>query len=331
MIKTFLLVSCILLGYQFSGQTAISGYIDTIGSQPSERKVYLTKIALEYFPDLENAVPIASSTINEEGFFEFGRNLIDEKEAVYRLYINRFEKALNDTLAVDKLFLFSKNDSIFFKNSNIPFLEYTNTNNADREWQRMRLYEAKLKNLKSIKGDSLSDAYVNSLKSYTKDSLQILIVKLIGIKQLDNKDLLDKDIFKNKLYYIELLSELKKSDIEQSEYLFLENKLAFYTTELTENKYQRSILIIWFLILAVIGLFVLVLKMRNKKSQSFFNESDLSKQERNIRSLILEGKSNKEIANELFISLSTVKSHISNIYSKLRVSDRRELLQKYRN
>ncbi|WP_099546353.1 response regulator transcription factor [Maribacter sp. 4G9] len=71
--------------------------------------------------------------------------------------------------------------------------------------------------------------------------------------------------------------------------------------------------------------------MRNKESQSSFNEDDLSKQERNIRYLILEGKSNKEIANELFISLSTVKSHISNIYSKLRVSDRRELLQKYRN
>src|SRR5690606_15880506 len=129
---------------------------------------------------------------------------------------------------------------------------------------------------------------------------QILIVKLIGIKQLDNQDLLDKDILKNKLYYIGLLSELKKSDIERSDYLFLENKLAFHTTELTENKYKRSILIIMFLILAVIGLFVLVLKMRTKKSRSFFNEGDLSKQERNIQSLIIEGKSNKEIANELF-------------------------------
>ncbi|PIB28277.1 hypothetical protein BFP75_06120 [Maribacter sp. 4G9] len=102
-------------------------------------------------------------------------------------------------------------------------------------------------------------------------------------------------------------------------------------TEEAERKYQSSIIIIVFLILAVIGLFAFILKMRNKESQSSFNEDDLSKQERNIRYLILEGKSNKEIANELFISLSTVKSHISNIYSKLRVSDRRELLQKYRN
>ncbi|MEZ4969888.1 MAG: LuxR C-terminal-related transcriptional regulator [Flavobacteriaceae bacterium] len=331
MIKKFLLVSCILLGYQLSGQTAISGYIDTKDNHLSERKVYLTKIALEHFPDFENTIPIASSTINEEGFFEFGRNLIDEKEAVYRLYTNRFEKALNDTLAGDKLFLFSMNDTVFFKKSNSPFSEYSTTNNADREWKRMRHYEAKLKKLEPTKGDSLSDAYINSLKSYTKDSLQILIVKLIGIKQLDNQDLLDKDILKNKAYYIGLLTELKKSDIERSEYLFLENKLAFYTTELTENKYQRSILIILFLFLAVIGLLVVVLKMRSKESRSFFNEGDLSKQERNIRSLILEGKSNKEIANELFISLSTVKSHISNIYNKLRVSDRRELLQKYRN
>ena len=124
---------------------------------------------------------------------------------------------------------------------------------------------------------------------------------------------------------------MKKSDIERSDYLFLENKLAFLITEKAERKYQSSIIIIVFLILAVIGLFAFILKMRNKESQSSFNEDDLSKQERNIRYLILEGKSNKEIANELFISLSTVKSHISNIYSKLRVSDRRELLQKYRN
>jgi len=47
--------------------------------------------------------------------------------------------------------------------------------------------------------------------------------------------------------------------------------------------------------------------------------------------LILQGKSNKEIANELFISLSTVKTHITNIYNKLKVSSRQELLRKTQN
>ncbi|MCZ2990436.1 response regulator transcription factor, partial [Acinetobacter baumannii] len=38
--------------------------------------------------------------------------------------------------------------------------------------------------------------------------------------------------------------------------------------------------------------------------------------------LIAEGKSNQEIADELFIALKTVKTHVSNILNKLNVSDR---------
>ena len=44
-----------------------------------------------------------------------------------------------------------------------------------------------------------------------------------------------------------------------------------------------------------------------------------------IQEKIAEGKSNKEIASELFISLSTVKTHINNLYKKLDVSSRDDL------
>ena len=38
--------------------------------------------------------------------------------------------------------------------------------------------------------------------------------------------------------------------------------------------------------------------------------------------LMAEGKANQEIADELFIALKTVKTHVSNILSKLNVQDR---------
>ncbi|NLN41643.1 MAG: response regulator transcription factor [Clostridiales bacterium] len=38
--------------------------------------------------------------------------------------------------------------------------------------------------------------------------------------------------------------------------------------------------------------------------------------------LIAEGKNNREIADELFISDKTVKNHVSNIFKKIDVSDR---------
>lgn len=49
---------------------------------------------------------------------------------------------------------------------------------------------------------------------------------------------------------------------------------------------------------------------------------DLTNRENEILMLISEGKSNQEIADELFITLKTVKTHVSNILAKLEVEDR---------
>ena len=49
---------------------------------------------------------------------------------------------------------------------------------------------------------------------------------------------------------------------------------------------------------------------------------DLTARERDILGLLGKGYENQRIADELFISLKTVKTHVSNILSKLEVSDR---------
>ena len=49
---------------------------------------------------------------------------------------------------------------------------------------------------------------------------------------------------------------------------------------------------------------------------------DLTEREREILAMIARGRSNHEIAEELFISLKTVRNHASNIFSKLQVADR---------
>ncbi|PGW73451.1 response regulator [Bacillus cereus] len=61
-------------------------------------------------------------------------------------------------------------------------------------------------------------------------------------------------------------------------------------------------------------------RMRQKKEQPLHD--DLTEREFEILLLIAEGKSNQEIADELFIALKTVKTHVSNILNKLNVSDR---------
>jgi two-component system, NarL family, response regulator LiaR len=49
---------------------------------------------------------------------------------------------------------------------------------------------------------------------------------------------------------------------------------------------------------------------------------DLTNRELEILLLMAEGKTNQEIADELCIALKTVKTHVSNILSKLQVQDR---------
>ncbi|MBK9937665.1 MAG: response regulator transcription factor [Chitinophagaceae bacterium] len=46
---------------------------------------------------------------------------------------------------------------------------------------------------------------------------------------------------------------------------------------------------------------------------------DLTSQEKKVLKLLVEGKSYKLIAQELFVSVDTIKTHIRNIYAKLQV------------
>jgi len=51
----------------------------------------------------------------------------------------------------------------------------------------------------------------------------------------------------------------------------------------------------------------------------------LTIKEREILKMVNHGLSNKEIAEKLFVEVSTVKSHISNIYQKTEIKNRKEV------
>jgi ATP/maltotriose-dependent transcriptional regulator MalT len=48
----------------------------------------------------------------------------------------------------------------------------------------------------------------------------------------------------------------------------------------------------------------------------------LSERELEVLTLLASGRTNAEIARELFVALGTVKSHVNNIYRKLGASNR---------
>ena len=58
------------------------------------------------------------------------------------------------------------------------------------------------------------------------------------------------------------------------------------------------------------------------------SQLELSKRELEILSLLAQGHSNQEIAAKLFVSLSTVKTHIQNLFEKLDVKRRIQAVEK---
>ena len=59
--------------------------------------------------------------------------------------------------------------------------------------------------------------------------------------------------------------------------------------------------------------------------------SRLTPRERQVLDLIAAGKGNAVIAHELVLSLKTIRNHVSNIFTKLQVSDRAAAIVKARD
>ena len=64
---------------------------------------------------------------------------------------------------------------------------------------------------------------------------------------------------------------------------------------------------------------------------SLVAQLELSKRELEILNLLAHGHSNQEIAAKLFVSLSTVKTHIQNLFEKLDVKRRIQAIEKARS
>ena len=149
----------------------------------------------------------------------------------------------------------------------------------------------------------------------------------------------DQHFETDKTFYQTFGERLKKDMPKASYTKDYIRKLNYYANE------DSATLPIW--VLGLIGMLsgiVIALVMRNRNLQKQITQLEnkiaatpiptstpkpslseiLTQKEKQILQLIGEGKSNKEIAAELFVELSTVKTHINKLYSKIGASNRRE-------
>lgn len=96
---------------------------------------------------------------------------------------------------------------------------------------------------------------------------------------------------------------------------------------ISQIDYVNSLLLVPFILLIFsFGIFIEQNKQKEKlKKIDTFN---LTSKEKEVTLMILDKKKNQEIANEMFVELSTIKTHINNIYKKVGVKNRKELFNK---
>jgi len=317
--RTFLILF-FFLSLSAKAQTIVSGVINPTDLPQHPSWVYLSQVLKDTLNGEPIVKMIAKCELTEASTFRINTHLPEEQQAYIVQLANSAKGGISRISS--RQFLLANKDSIYFTQGIQSLKSYTNTNKADKEWQKYNTFKNKVAKLG--KGHK---KFLNEIRSYAKDSLQILAVKLLTVKELDERLLLDTDIKFNRGYYTDLLNALKQSDINPLEYAFLELKLGELLVRETRVKYTFSFWINILLGLGLVGLLTYLLT--HKKSQH--PTKVLSKQELVVKNLIIQGNSNKEIAQTLFISLSTVKSHITSIYQKLNLKGRQDLMEKYRN
>lgn len=337
LIGFFFLVS----GYTAFGQYSISGHLDT---PTKNKRVYLSLLRYDEQNTIATEQILMSTLTDSLGYFSFEGKLLSEKHALYRIHsrVDENEGALqmanHEELKNLHNFVFSNQDTIVFeKNSKYWFSSNTNTNPVDKEWQEYYNYASQLKmELLSVsefkQKKEPNTQLLSELKAYAINKEVHPLVTLILLSDVEYS-VIKEDLKTNPGFYEELQERLNSyydNTGYAQQFKELINTLTRAETLQKLGFYQRMTYILGAvsLILGISVIFLLVQLKRRKRSDLPQENINLTQQEERIAELIALDKTNKEIATELFISVSTVKTHIRNIYAKLEVGNRQEFIDK---
>ncbi len=284
-----------------------------------------------------------TAPINEDGSFELNGNNLPNEKRYYRLYL--MKKQNNDYDAClyvggdDHNFvhvLLKEGDAIEIyadAESVAPFGSYEIRGNKDNHLMHdladivfPSFYFHRIKFPTELK--FTEDKFYTDLKKFS-DTCTSTLVALAAINNTDFDEYYDADPSFYENFGKRLKSELPNS-IYTKNYLL---KIRYYANE--EVAMPNWIkLLLGLLFLGILGLSWKLFQM-HQRLQALQNTPAappkalpildlLTQKEQEILQLISAGKSNKEIASDLFIGLSTVKTHINKIYSKIGATNRKE-------
>ncbi|NQY30245.1 MAG: response regulator transcription factor [Flavobacteriaceae bacterium] len=279
--------------------------------------------------------------------FLFKGDFLASKNMLYKIHVDTCNDEISDSKHLlnhcetshSILFIANNTDTVFFPLNDLSqlFCEIKQSSTHNTAILEINaLQETLLNNLQSSKSDAQRTIiYKNcfqKLKEFSK-SFDDPLVELYTYHLYANEKSFSRSSYladlKSSNYYADLLERLTHnypksdyvkqftSDLKKDQYTFLEPKNA--DTSIT------LYIIGALLVISIIVNIVLFQKTKVKKEPKVDYKTILTPQEQKVFELMHQKSSNKIIADSLFISVSTVKTHINNIYSKLNISSRKEV------
>ncbi len=325
--------------YQFEGQ---------IANNASKKTVYLSLIE-DYRklsrPYLDHVIKKTDS--DSLGYFSFKGNNLPSDNRIYRIHVDECSvETLNSNHFLGRC---ENSSSILFIANNSDFISFP-TSFADEALCKIAstnpLSDAMLQ-IDAFKEEMAFDFYdipseasrkLNTKKWFKtlqefglkvdEPLVELYIYDFLSDKRNETYAYYLNDISKND-YYEDLGQRLEDNypntvftELFQTEIAIDQQLISKDSSSDLNWKWISSLVIGLSMLLNVYFLLKQRKQNRTKKSNSL---AKLTVQEQNIVNEILKDKTNKEIASDLFISLSTVKTHINNLYKKLHVSSREEI------
>jgi len=284
-------------------------------------------IYLSYIPTLEERnrmsadMIIGSAEIDEKGEFTFDISFLPQENNLFRLHM------VKQGDSPYSLIIGGKDENHMFLIANGSSIIHIENDSAESLFEDVSFTHSDenllLNEINAIKQSYDSTQMVVSpskrqLMEETLESELRLIADtcpdaLVGLYAIYNSNF-EENYLTNKSYYKHYLKKWHKEDSPYFE--CFREKVSVSNTPLVLG------LVILGLVIFLLAYFIVRKKQAEKPS--LINE--LSVQERKVFSYLQQGLSNQQISDGCNIGISTVKTHVSNIYAKLGIKSRKEAL-----
>ena len=321
-----LLHGIVLTTLDVNGQIPKSGIYGTIKlSKDWEDKIYLSSIpSLDKMYTMSNDMIVSYSTIKEDGTFHLDTSFLPKHLNLYRLHISK-KNSPPASLIIggtdeNHFFLILNNVSLTSINKleeELPFHYCTIKGNSETISLQKINKISRLKDSIDLKEIQLKREFIDrSIQEelrFIADTSSSILVSLYALEKSDY----ESNIGLNYQFYEDYL---EKWDSNQSLYF---KKFKSHFPNQTSSKPNWIVALIIGLLAGILSTTAIRRLNSSKKLKS------LSVQERKVLEKLKQGKTNKEISEELTIGISTVKSHVSNILNKLKLKSRKDILDLY--